>query len=268
MIGRKKIIKTNNMEVLSFEIEGKFAHFRKYFANNTAFTFAIPPRTTIMGIVAGALGYERDSYYEKFSSNNLKLGVGILTPVKKSFHRLNLLMIKDNSDFRGRKKHIQTPFEIVSGININKNSVKYQIFIAPTTTNEKVYQEIKEKFRAGELIYNPTLGTANFLASISNVIVWDNVKILEKQDETVMLNSTGISDNISKILFEKTDDFRFNMIEEELMPADFKANDDREVVKMNRVLFTTGGIRLKVKLTGTVYLLKHNNNEQIIQFLE
>jgi CRISPR-associated protein Cas5h len=255
------------MEVLSFDIEGKFAHFRKYYANNTAFTFAIPPRTTIMGLVAGALGYERDSYYENFSSNNLRLGVGILTPVKKSFHRLNLLMIKDSSDFRGRKKHIQTPFEIVSGININKNSLKYRIFIAPTT-NDDVYQEIKENFTAGKLIYNPTLGTANFLASISNITVWDNVEILEKQDEIVMLNSTGISDNISKILFEKTDDFRFNMIEEELMPADFKANGDREVVKMNRVLFTTGGIPLKVKLTGTVYLLKHNNNKQLIQFLE
>ena len=58
------------------------------------------------------------------------------------------------------------------------------------------------------------------------------------------------------------------MIEEELLPADFKANKDREVVKMNRVLFTTGGIPLNVKLTGEVYVLKNNDKEQIIQFLE
>jgi len=35
------------MEILSFDIVGKFAHFKKYYANNTALSFSIPPRTTI-----------------------------------------------------------------------------------------------------------------------------------------------------------------------------------------------------------------------------
>ena len=87
------------MEVLSFDIEGKFAHFRKYYANNTAFTFSLPPRTTIMGIIAGAMGLEKDSYYEDFGSDNLKIGINILSLIKKSFHRLNFLMIKGDSDF-------------------------------------------------------------------------------------------------------------------------------------------------------------------------
>jgi len=256
------------MEVLSFDIEGKFAHFRKYFANNTAFTFAIPPRTTIMGIIAAAMGLKKDSYYEDLSSEKIQLGVSILTPVKKSFHRLNFLMIKDDSDFRGRKQHIQTPFEVISGIDYRKDLVKYRIFIAPTSKNKSVYEKIKNVFLNSKFIYTPTLGTANFTASITNVSLWNDVKILHKKDEEVLLNSTGISENISEISFDKTDDFRFNMIEEELLPADFKANKDREVVKMNRVLFTTGGLPLKVRLTGEVYLLKNNNIEQMIQFLE
>ncbi len=256
------------MEVFSFDIEGKFAHFRKYFANNTAFTFAIPPRTTIMGIIAAAIGLEKDSYYEEFCSENLKLGVAILSPVKKSFHRLNFLMIKGDSDFRGKQQHIQTPFEVVSGIDHRNDSVKYRIFVAPTPANNSEYEKIRDVFLNSKFIYNPTLGTANFTASITNVIVWNDVQVLHKQDENVSLDSTGISDNISEISFEKTDDFLFNMIEEELLPADFKANKDREVVKMNRVLFTTGGLPLEVKITGEVYLLKYDDKEQRIQFLE
>ena len=257
------------MEVLSFDIEGKFGHFRKYFANNTAFTFSIPPRTSIMGIIASAMGLKKESYYEKFNSKNLKLGVAILSPVKKSFHRLNFLKIENNNDFRGKKQHIQTPFEIVSGIDIKNDLVKYRIFVAPTDENKEVYKEIKEKFIEANFIFNPTLGTANFLASISNIIIWDKVDVINKQNEEVLLNSTAISDNILEISFDKTDDFRFNMIEEELLPADFKANNDREVIKMNRALISTGGNPLKVILTGEVYFLsKENKEKQIIQFLE
>ncbi|MCD6397078.1 MAG: CRISPR-associated protein Cas5 [Spirochaetaceae bacterium] len=256
------------MEVLSFEIEGKFAHFRKYFANNTAFTFAIPPRTTIMGIIAGAMGLEKDSYYEEFSSENLKLGVALLSPVKKSFHRLNFLMIKGDSDFRGKQKHIQTPFEVVSGIDHRNDLVKYRIFIAPSFGKENIFIRIKEIFLSGNFFYNPTLGAANFTARISNVKIWEEVEIVNQKDKEVSLNSAGLSQDITEISFDKTDDFRFNMIEEELMPSDFKANNDREVVKMNRVLFTTGGTPLNVRLTGDIYILKNKNEEQIIQFLE
>jgi CRISPR-associated protein Cas5h len=81
------------MEILTFTIKGKLAHFRKYYANNTAFSFTIPPRTTLMGIVAAAMGLPKDSYYEDFSSEKIKFGIRVLSPLKKSFHRLNFLSI-------------------------------------------------------------------------------------------------------------------------------------------------------------------------------
>ncbi len=256
------------MEVLSFDIEGKFAHFRKYYANNTAFTFSLPPRTTIMGIIAGAMGLEKDSYYEDFGSDNLKIGINILSLIKKSFHRLNFLMIKGDSDFRGRQKHIQTPFEVISGINPQTDLVKYRIYIAPTDKGVAVFEKIKPIFMNKKFHYNPTLGTANFLARITNIKTYNNVEINKINNEKVSLNSAGLSENISEISFEKTDDYRFYMVEEELLPADFKANNDREVIKMNRVLFTTGGVPLNVRLTGKVCILLENNREQIIQFLD
>jgi CRISPR-associated protein Cas5h len=256
------------MEILSFDIEGKFAHFRKYFANNTTFTFGIPPRTTIMGIIAAALGLEKDSYYLNLSSENLRIGVFNLFPVKKSFHRLNFLSIKGDSDFRGRLKHIQTPFEIISGLNPKTDRVAYRIYLASTDLGLKTYELIKEAFIHSNFRYNPTLGTANFTAQIKNVKVYKNVERKDFTGQVVELYSAGISGNIQEIFFEKADDYRYNLIEEELMPADFKDNNDREVVKMNRVLFTTGGIPLKVKLAGEVYILKENDKEQIIQFLE
>ena len=165
------------MEVLCFKISGKLAHFRKYYANNTAFSFSIPPRTTLMGIVAAAMGWERDSYYEKLASENIHFGVRVLSPLKKAFHRLNFLSIKTlgdlskklSSDFRGEGGRIQTPFEVVSGWNLPKDEVAYQVFVTPTTDGETVFKELKNHFINGYPVFNITLGVADFSAYISEL---------------------------------------------------------------------------------------------------
>ena len=51
------------MDLLVFDISGKFAHFRKYYTNSSSLTYLVPPRTSIYGLIAGILGLERDSYY-------------------------------------------------------------------------------------------------------------------------------------------------------------------------------------------------------------
>ena len=104
------------MEVLCFKMSGKLAHFRKYYANNTAFSFTIPPRTTLMGIVAAIMGLERDSYYELLASENIHFGVRVITPLKKSFHRLNFLSIKTLGDL---SKKMSSDFWGEGGENSN-----------------------------------------------------------------------------------------------------------------------------------------------------
>ncbi len=131
------------MQVLSFDISGKFAHFRKFHGNNTAFSYSIPPRTTIAGMIAALLGREKDSYYLDFANDNLKVGIRVLSDLRKSFHRLNYLKIEGTDDFRGKKGRVQTPFEIVTARDLNKDLVRYRIFIA-AGENPDVFDEIKE----------------------------------------------------------------------------------------------------------------------------
>src|SRR5699024_6959678 len=145
------------MERLSFTISGKMAHFRKYYANNTAFSFSIPPRTTLMGMVAAAMGWPKDSYYEKLSSENINFAVRVLNPLKKSFHRLNLLKVNSVSDLRGRKGRIQTPFEIISPWDLKKGNVAYQVFITSEKGESETFQQIKTKLLRGNPIYNLSL---------------------------------------------------------------------------------------------------------------
>lgn len=265
------------MEILQIDIGGKMAHFRKYYGNNTAMSYSIPPRTTIMGMLAAILGRPKESYYEEFSSKNLRIGIALKSPIKKNFHRLNFISLKKTkdlsksfeTDFRGMADNaIQTPFEVVSGLNLQTDDVIYRIFIACFDTGKTLFEALKNAILNQKHIFPISLGTANFNASISNITVFTDDQIKEKnaQNEWLLFDSAIEVDKISSFDFDR--EGSMNFIEEELLPADFKANFDRELVKMNRLLFSTRNMPIKVCYTGICYEIKNMVENQIIQFLD
>ncbi|MDZ7846738.1 MAG: CRISPR-associated protein Cas5 [Owenweeksia sp.] len=255
------------MAILSFDIQGKFAHFRKFHGNNTAMSYSIPPRTTIIGMLAAAMGEEKDTYYQNYHADNLKIGIRVLSDLKKSFHRLNLLMIKGSHDFRGGKGRIQTPFEVVTGNDLKKDMVRYRIYLAPGGEGE-LYNSICDKLKSNERHFNISLGIAGFSAFVSNVKT-HAVDEKTANDDWIELHSAGNSDQIAEIDFPENPEFKFNHIEEELLPADFIGGEKgREVYRMNRVLFATRDFPMQVKLSGKYHQLGSDDKTENIQFLE
>jgi len=255
------------MDLISLDIGGKFAHFRKYYANNTALSHTIPPRTTIMGMLAAILGRERDSYYEELSSERIRIGVRILTPLKKSFHRLNLLSIKSTDDFTGKGGRIQTPFEIITGYDLKKDLVTYRFFLAPTLEGKEVFDELKNLLTSRKQKFNLTLGTANFSASIVNTKIYNDLNPILSDDWTI-IHSAVLSDTVIQLDFNKDENSTSNFLEEDLLPCDFVKNDDREVRKMVRTLYSTKNTPFDVKLSVPYYSLHDQNEYQNIVFLE
>lgn len=265
------------MEILSFDVCGKLAHFRKFYANNTAFTYSIPPRTSVMGMVAAAMGYPRDGYYERLNSSHLRVGVRLLRPVKKAFHRLNFLSIKSmgdaikgTGDFTGAGGRIQTPFEVISGPNITTDFVAYRIFLAAGQDDNGQFEAIKTAFLERKQHFNLTLGTANFTAWLENVKPYPDVKP-KRSDDFVKIHSALPSEKDVKLKFQKDDpDDGYNYLEEELMPADFVADGDRELSKLVRLLFSTQGKAFSAKFDGEFFEVRDPKTDEIqhITFIE
>ena len=265
------------MEILSFKISGKMAHFRKYYANNTAFSFTIPPRTTLMGIVAAIMGWPKDSYYEDLASENIQFGIRVLTPLKKSFHRLNFLSIKStgdmaknwSSDFRGEGGRIQTPFEIVTHSNITKGNVVYQVFIRANDKNTEMFEKIKNHILYKQPIYNISLGVANFSAQLLNVTLYKDDEIeLKESSDFIQLYSAVPINLVEELKFKKDDYDSYNFVEEDMLPSDFVANNNREVRKMNKLLFSTTQHPLRVKLNSPFFHLNKDSESLNIQFID
>lgn len=265
------------MEILSFEITGKMAHFRKYYANNTAFSFSLPPRTTLMGIVAAAMGWPKDSYYEDLASDKIQFGVGVLSPLKKSFHRLNFLSIKSigdmskklSSDLRGEGGRIQTPFEVVTPLEIRKNDVKYKIYLKATDIGKVIFEKIKNHFLNNEPVYNISLGTANFMAQISNIKLYEKNQIKQtKESDYIMLNSAVPVGLVEDLKFEKDNLDNYNFVEEDMMPGEFVSNGNREVKTMNKLLFSITQNPLRVILNSSYYQIEESEQIINIQFMD
>jgi CRISPR-associated protein Cas5h len=265
------------MEILSFTVTGKMAHFRKYYANNTAFSFSIPPRTTLMGMVAAAMGWSKDSYYEDLASENIQFGLRVLNPLKKSFHRLNFLSIKSigdmskkwASDFRGEGGPIQTPFEVVTAWDIAKGAVSYQIFVKATATGKETFEDIKSHLLKKEPIYNITLGTANFTAQLSNLKLFGEEDIKELQtEEFVLMHSALPIDLVAELKFDKEEYDSYNFVEEDMLPGDFVANGNREVRKMNKLLFSITPNPLRVRLKNSFFKINNGELDLNIQFMD
>ena len=255
------------MQVLSFDLSGKFAHFRKFFANNTALSYAIPPRTTQMGMIAAILEWPRDSYYDALRSEHMRLGIQVLHPIKKSFHRLNLLSIKKDSDFRGASGPVQTPVEVITARDLRNGLVVYRIFVNPTATGQSAFDDLWEQLDRQRFPINLSLGTANFSASVSSPHIYnvDDIEICQGDDEAVEIHSAVPADRVQG--FTHPADQRLQL-EEELLPHEFVADYDRELGRVQRVLFTTDGQPLPIRYTGDYYHLSRDNERFTIAFLD
>jgi CRISPR-associated protein Cas5h len=239
------------------------------------------------------MGEEKDSYYENYHTQNLKTGIRVLSDLKKSFHRLNFLRIKKEKGFQLSKKGeflnnsryfsgyysrdvagttettgpMQTPFEVVTGSDLKKDMVKYRIYLTPGE-NDTLYQKLRKMLKSNERHFNLSLGIAGFSAFISNVSEFSGNEI-HANDDWIELHSAGNSDQIKEIDFPDDPAFKFNHIEEELLPADFIGGEKgREVYRMNRVLFATRDLPMQIKLNGKYVQLKTNSEVENIQFLE
>jgi CRISPR-associated protein Cas5h len=197
------------MDIIIFEISGKFAHFRKFYTNSSSLSYSVPSRTTVEGIIAAILGLERDTYYEKLSLDNCKIAIEKVNKTRKINQSLNYIKVKSSNDFKKIKNHTQIPIEIIA----SEKKVKYRIYISHT--DEEIMEELEERLKSETPIYPIFLGAANYIAKTQFI---DRIKIEEQKSIDFIGIKTII--NINHIKDLKID-FKKQRLVKEKMPIDF-----------------------------------------------
>src|SRR5215208_2738517 len=119
-----------------FDLTGAFAMFRKFYTNSSSLSYPFPPRTTIAGLIAGLLGYERDSYSEDLGLERCDIAVSVRVPVRRVMQTVNYVMTeakssvwaKNTGGFDGSAGGIQTPVEWVFPV-LGESKLRYRIYV-------------------------------------------------------------------------------------------------------------------------------------------
>ena len=250
------------MRLIVFDIVGYIAHFRKHFTTTSSLSYAFPPRTTICGMIAGVLGFERDSYYDEFSSEKCKVGLKIMKPIRRFVETVNYLMTdKDALDYlekyglwKTEPAQIRTELIMVDGKVFSE--LRYRIFF--NHENTTLMEELKKRIINKNFFYPPSLGTANNLA-ILEYINDTEAEIFRPEKEIYVHTVVPISK--VNLLPEKG----LRIYVEELVPADFSR--DRKLIRKENYLYEGNGKPIKVYTNEEVFKCKIEGEEIIGLFL-
>ncbi len=250
------------MEVLVFDISGKMAHFRQYYTNSSSLSYFFPPRTVITGMVAGMMGLPRDSYYDRFSEDAMRVALSIRSPLRKKIQTLNYVWAENRSQVNlSAGKHTQVPMEIVLPLDY-RDLIVYRIFL--WHEDEGVFSRMKDVI-GGEKIHFPLyLGISECLASM-NFLGLGEAREEEFTGEIEVSSVVGVEYLKKNGCFPGFWEGAFYI--KELMPFSFDAErrfrqPPREFVGEIR----TGRVRLQGK--GRVYRVSVAGFEERIVFME
>ncbi len=225
-----------------FEVQGKFAHFKKFYTNSSSLTYVFPPRTVIAGMLASMLKIKRDKYYSIFNTKNSKITVSLKTPIRKHIECLNYRK-KDGT-------YTQTRLELL--MPLKEKTLKYRIYFFHE--DEDVYFQVKEKIKKNNYGYGLYFGQKPFLAYISLVEEINQIKEIENITE---IDSVIRKNNVKKL---KEQEYF-----EELQTINF--NKEREAIKTEKIISGNGRKLLGIFKKG--YVIKYKNDKsEIIDFIE
>ncbi len=270
----------NILKIISFNLSGKFAHFRKFYTNSSSLSYLIPSRTAIIGMLASILEKGRDEYYKDFDISEVKISLKIKKGcrIKKEMQTINYLHEEyppflENLFFQLKKKkkvkfHKPRIIELLSNENI-KNKIEYQIFVG--AYNQKsllTLNKIVGKIQKQNFGYGIYLGQRQFKAYIDDINVYEKSDI-EKVDSSSYLDSIISVKNANPDF--NTDDIQ---VATEQMPINMEKvfvedknkeqiYDGRKLKEIKRILFERNGKRITGKFDNCYKI-----NDKVISFFE
>jgi len=189
---------TKQIPLLAFTIAGPMGHFRKFYSNTSALTYPFPPHTTLMGLIAGLLGEERDTYYETLASERLWIAVRMSTPVRIRTYTVNYLFTKNNKIYdKGQGTQIPVGWVLPRP---PARVLHYRVYIS--TPDISLWERLRDIFSQRRFHWPPYLGITEALAWIERD-VWVGEVPYCRCEEPILLGTPVICHPKMKLRLDK-----------------------------------------------------------------
>lgn len=240
-------------KVLVFEISSKMAHFRKFYTNSSSLSYFFPPKTVISGMIAGFLGYQRDTYYELFDEK-AKISVEIVNALRKKIQVVNYLFVKSITDLRGFSGGTQVPLEFVLPADFSKE-VSYRIYFYHEL--EEIYNELRSTLENSKYRYPLYMGLSELPATAKYIGEFSTTQV--NTEETIEISSVIPADcvlGISKIMYKNQSVYK------DKMPVEF--TKERKLKKVKDYIFNPNGEPISTKVSNPIYQVNQLNKNIVL----
>lgn len=232
-------------EVLGLRIFGPFAHFRKFYSNVSALSYYLPPKTTILGLLAAIVGKNFSDFYATCEKlyDEMEIAISINSNLKKMFYSTNYL---DTSEKNFKIQSSPTRIECI----LNPDYTIYARVRNGSKNGMDFITELSKKVKKHETHYTPYFGSANMIANFEflgefPIYTTKDCGEVYSAIPTSTLGSSITSGSSARILFDRFPlklgqdrsplgyiDLAFN-IEGEPIPVSLKAKQEHFVECVN-----------------------------------
>ncbi|MBM7624058.1 type I-B CRISPR-associated protein Cas5b [Sporohalobacter salinus] len=222
-------------KLLLFDIWADYAHFKKYYTTTSPLTFAIPPKTTLYGIVGAILGLDKEEYLDYFQDGKCNIGIEIKNPIKKTRINLNLINTKSAKLMSRIDNRTQIKTEYLK-------DVRYRVYFQHQ--DDEIYNKLKKYLFEHKSVYSISLGLSENLANFEFIGEYEVAEIDNNEDWIDVASVLRVdSDYLSKgdIDFSQGDrEYYSDKVALEMKP-------DREVTDYGQIIFEGNGKSIRAK---------------------
>ena len=174
--------------LIMFDLTGAQAMFRKFYTNSSSLSYPFPPRTTLAGLIAGLIGYERDTYGDDLALGRCSIALSMRVPVRHVMQTVNYVLTqskgtvwtKNSAGFDGSEGGIQTPVEFICPA-LPHTQLRYRVYVTHRETTWLA--NLEQVLKSETWTYPPYLGISECLAQVQYVATARDWTLTETEQE-------------------------------------------------------------------------------------
>lgn len=254
-------------KVLIFDLKGPVAHFRKFYTSSSSLSYSFPPRTALIGLLAGLMGKERDSYYEEFGADRCRIALSLRTPVRKIMQSVNYIRTKQEDGYAKAGKVIQrsidglavkypTALELVVPESQQQELV-YRIYF--WHASKDVFDDLHTRIQGNRFVYPPYLGLSELLGEIQFLDCSDRIQSIDEKGFVTVCTVINES-NIKERDFGLPEGVQILQYVDERMPFEF--GPGREIKRKENFVHEKNQMIIRAKLKSSCLEVVYGNGQE------
>lgn len=240
-------------KIFAFDWKGYIAHFRQFDTNSSSLSYSFPPPTAVCGMLAGLIGIEKDDYYERFSPENVRIAVQLVTPPRKLMQTINYIFAKSPNDLNmsNANRHTQIPAELLIHKDFPHEPLHFRVY-AKVKENE-LYEQLVNALESQNYRYLPYLGSAPFSSWIEWLGIPEKIEAIENAETTVVETAVSLASiELKSLQMDEIDGKLPAYFREHMRRAFLPGREPGEVID---VVWERNRGKIKAQFTEPVYRL-------------